>query len=133
MRRFLLLIAAAIAGCGGGGDEDGGSAGEASAGGERTLTGCLELWKGPHVGSTRMKYLTARQTIYARVEIVKGRCRVSFASKDGKVYGRYIEKENITGPWTLEKDSAPVVTARKVVARANAAGERDGGLRPGAP
>lgn len=125
----LVLLLVTLAGCGG---DEGGEAGSGDAG-ERSLTGCLELWEGPHVGSTRLKYVAARRTIYAKVEVADGRCRVSFASKDGKVYGAYIEKANITGAWTKEKESAPVKTAQRVVRTANATGEADGGLRAGAP
>ncbi len=130
MRRTLLLAVTVLAGCGGG--EDGSSSGGDGDG--RTLTGCLELWEGPHTGSTRLKYVAARQTMYAKVEVDRdGRCRVSFASKDGKVYGRYVEKENITGAWTQDAERAPVATAKKVVASANVTVQSDGGLAPGAP
>ena len=124
-----------VAGCGSedvGGIAGGGSSSDEKEG-ERSLTGCLELWEGPHVGSTRLKYVAKNQAIYAKVEVVDGKCRVAFASKDGKVYGRYIEKPNVTGAWTKEKESAPVRTALKVVASANATGEKDGSLRPGRP
>jgi hypothetical protein len=136
MRRIATLLAvAALGGCGG--DEGGGDSGASSNAkkekGGRSLTGCLKLWEGPHVGSTRMKYVAARQPIYAKVEVRGGKCRVSFASRDGKVYGRYIEKPNVTGAWTKDAESAPAKTALKVVASANATGEADGGLKAGAP
>ena len=134
MRHVRLLICAALlAGCGG--EEDGGGAGGGGGDGKggRSLTGCLELWKGPHVGSTRLKYVAARQPIYAKVEVKGGKCLVSFASKDGKVYGRYVEKPNVTGAWTKQAESAPVKTALKVVRSANATGSADGQLDPGAP
>jgi hypothetical protein len=130
MRRLWVLALLVLAGCGG---DEGGDGGGSGKGSERSLTGCLELWDGPHVGSTRLKYVAKTQTVYAKVEVVEGRCRVSFASKDGKVYGRYVEQSNITGAWTKEKESAPVSTALKVVAAANATGQADGGLKPGAP
>jgi hypothetical protein len=136
MRRISLLLLVVLAGCGS--DDDAGTLGSGSESktkkaGERSLTGCLKLWEGPHVGSTRLGYVAKTQTIYAKVEVAKGRCRVAFASKDGKVYGRYIEKSNITGAWTKEKESASVATALKVVNSANATGQADGGLKPGAP
>jgi hypothetical protein len=125
---FLVVAVAGLIACGG---EDGG-AGEGEEG-ARSLTGCLKLWKGPHVGSTRLKYVAARNPMVAKVEVRGGKCRVSFASKDGKVYGRYIEKPNITGAWTKEAESAPVKTGLKVVASANATVNADGSLSPGAP
>ena len=128
---FSCLLLAACGGDGGAGSDEP-AAGKARDG-ERSLTGCLKLWEGPHVGSTRMKFVAARQTIYAKVEVREGKCQVAFASKDGKVYGRYVEKPNVTGAWTKDAESAPVSTALKVVASANATGEPDGGLTPGAP
>lgn len=129
MRRVaIVLVAAGLAGCGG---EDLPGGGEEK--GVRSLNGCLNLWKGPHVGSTRLKYVAARQPMVAKVEVRGGKCRVSFASKDGKVYGRYVEKPNVTGAWTKDAESAPVKTALKVVASANATAGADGGLRAGAP
>ena len=141
MRRSAVLVLALILAAAGCGDDEGsGRLGESDntepvqeEEGGRTLTGCLKLWEGPHVGSTRMKYVAARQTIYAKVEVRANKCRVAFASKDGKVYGRYIEKSNVTGAWTKEKDSAPAATALKVVASANASGKPDGSLSAGAP
>ena len=141
MLRSAVIVLAVLAGAGCGGDDE--SSGRLGTSdntepvqeeeGGRTLTGCLKLWEGPHTGSTRLKYLAARQTIYAKVEVRQNKCRVAFASKDGKVYGRYVEKPNVTGAWTKEKESAPLSTALKVVASANATGEADGGLKAGAP
>jgi len=130
MRRVALLLVAVLAGCGSS------SEGEKEAGsakGGKSLTSCLKLWEGPHLGSTRMKIVAKNQVIAAKVEVEGGKCRVSFASKDGKVYGSYVEKPNVTGAWTKEAESAPVKTALGVVASANATGLKDGGLKAGAP
>lgn len=129
--RGIVIVAVALGLSACGEELGGGSGGEEKDG--RTLTGCLKLWEGPHVGSTRLKYVAARNPMVAKVEVRGGKCRVAFASRDGKVYGRYIEKPNVTGAWTKEADFAPVEKALKVVASANATGEKDGGLRAGTP
>jgi hypothetical protein len=136
MRRpavFALLAAAALAGCGEKGEKLGNSQGSKPEAGGRTLTGCLRLWEGPHTGSTRMKYVASRTTIYVKVQVVDNTCRVSFSSPDGKIYGRFIEKPNVTGDWQQDADSAPRAEALKIVRSANATGLPDGGLKPGAP
>ena len=133
----LAIVALAISGCGEKDEPSAGASGGGAAGGEsdgeRTLSGCLKLWEGPHVGSTRLQTLARTQTIFAKVSIKRDRCEVAFASRDGSIYGRYIEKENITGPWTKDAESAPAKVARRVVRSANARGETDGSLTPGAP
>jgi hypothetical protein len=128
----VLLAAALVAGCGEKKEPSVGGAGTPS-GGQRSLTGCLKLWNGPHPGSTRLQTLVKSQTMFAKVEVKADRCQVAFASRDGKVYGRYVEQPNATGDWTQEATSAPVADAKQVVARANARAKPDGFLEPGAP
>jgi hypothetical protein len=101
--------------------------------GGRTLNGCLRLWSGAHPGSTRMKTVAANATIYVKVQIVKNTCRVTFATADGKIYGRYAEKPNVTGAWTQEAETAPKAKAQAVTRSANATGLPDGSIRAGSP
>jgi hypothetical protein len=141
MRRSALavfLAAALLAGCGEKSEDTGVSA---DSGGQasyqesdgRTLTGCLKLWKGPHTGSTRMKFVASRSTIFVKVTVVENKCVVAFASPDAKIYGRFIEKPNVTGDWQQQADSAPKAEAEKIVNSANATGEPDGSISPGSP
>lgn len=140
MHRFAAaLVVLTVAGCGG--EEGGGrlssSQEDSQASFEekdgRTLTGCLKLWEGPHTGSTRLQNIARTNVISAKVEVVKGKCDVSLASKDGKVYVHYVEKPNVTGDWQQTKESAPRKVALDVVRSANAQGLPDGSLKPGAP
>lgn len=133
MRRVVLTAAAALALTGCGEKDEPSLSGGGGNGDGRTLSGCLDLWEGPHLGSTRLQVIAKSQTIYAKVAVKGGRCVVELASEDGKVYGRYIEKGNVTGAWTKDAESAPRAVARKVVRSANATGNADGSLSPGAP
>lgn len=137
MRQLAAVLAAALslAACGEKDEPDvtRAAGGGKAAKGQRSLTGCLELWNGPHVGSTRLQYVAQRHTTYAKVQVKDGRCVVAFASEDAEVYGRYVEKDNAAGPWTLDAERAEARVARKVVRTANATGHEDGTLTPGAP
>ena len=131
--RLALTAAAAVLLAGCGEKDEPGFGGGGSGGDGRSLSGCLDLWEGPHLGSTRLQVIAKNQPIYAKVEVKGGRCVVALASEDAKVYGRYIEKPNVTGAWTKDAESAPRNVARRVVRSANATGNPDGSLTPGAP
>ena len=138
MRRRSALVALALvaAGCAEKDELVGSGSGRSGSGSEsegKTLSGCLELWEGPHLGSTRMQYVAKRQKVYAKIGVEGGRCQVEYATPDHKIYGRFIEKDNATGAWSLDAEKGSKAQAERVVETANATGLPDGSLKSGSP